>query len=202
MVTVGVLAHFHFKPGSESAAEQFFQNGRIVVDQQPVTTVWFAFRLGPTTYGAFAAFASDEDREALLSSGGPKLAASNGGSQADRQSSDPSGIILAGAGMGLMEGQANTDAVNRASRTLSGSTLPMPPALSSSRAGRVWHARPTGRNGQDELSEDSGRDPRCQRRRELECADAIHHPDDDELAPAVRGQVHGHGPPLPDHRRC
>ena len=77
MVTVGVLAHFTFKAGSESAAEQFFQNGRIVVDQQPATTVWFAFRLGPTTYGAFAAFASDEDREALLSAGGPKMAQSN-----------------------------------------------------------------------------------------------------------------------------
>ena len=77
MVTVGVLAHFHFKPGNESAAEQFFQNGRIVVDQQPPATVWFAFRIGPTTYGAFAAFASDQDREALLSSGGPKLAESN-----------------------------------------------------------------------------------------------------------------------------
>lgn len=77
MVTVGVLAHFHFRQGNESVAEQFFQNGRMVVEQQPATTVWFAFRLGPTTYGAFAAFASDEDREALLSSGGPKLAKSN-----------------------------------------------------------------------------------------------------------------------------
>jgi hypothetical protein len=39
--------------------------------------VWFAYRLGPGGYGAFAAFASDEDRQALLSSGGPKVAAAN-----------------------------------------------------------------------------------------------------------------------------
>jgi hypothetical protein len=47
VVTVGVLAHFHFRQGNESAAEQFFQDVIMVVEQQPATTVWFAFRLGP-----------------------------------------------------------------------------------------------------------------------------------------------------------
>jgi hypothetical protein len=31
--------------------------------------------MGPTSYGAFAAFATEADREALLSAGGPKLSA-------------------------------------------------------------------------------------------------------------------------------
>ena len=79
MVTVGVLARFEFKVDDESAAEQFFRGGRAIVDRQPATTVWFAYRLGPGVYGAFAAFASDEDRQALLSSGGPKLAAAQAG---------------------------------------------------------------------------------------------------------------------------
>jgi hypothetical protein len=77
MVTVGVLARFEFKDGNESAAENFFASGRDVVEQQPASTVWFAFRLGLREYGAFAAFANEGDREALLSSGGPKISAQN-----------------------------------------------------------------------------------------------------------------------------
>jgi hypothetical protein len=77
VVTVGVLAHFEFMPGNEAFAELFFADGKLLVEDQPATTVWFAFRLGPNEYGAFAAFASEADREALLSSGGPKLAAEN-----------------------------------------------------------------------------------------------------------------------------
>ena len=79
MVTVGVLAKFEFKVDDESAAELFFRGGKPIVDRQPAMTVWFAYRLGPALYGAFAAFASDEDRQALLSSGGPREAAVNAG---------------------------------------------------------------------------------------------------------------------------
>jgi hypothetical protein len=77
VVAVGVLAHFEFTPGNEAFAEQFFNDGKPLVDRQPATTMWFAFRLGPDSYGAFAAFATEADRDALLSSGGPKLAAEN-----------------------------------------------------------------------------------------------------------------------------
>jgi hypothetical protein len=77
VVTVGVLARFEFKADDESAAERFFSGGKPIVDRQPEATVWFAYRLGPGVYGAFAAFASDDDRQALLSSGGPKEAAAN-----------------------------------------------------------------------------------------------------------------------------
>lgn len=58
--------------------DRFFAHGRDVVDAaQPSTTVWFAFRLGPTTYGAFASFANDQDRQALLSAGGPRSVRDN-----------------------------------------------------------------------------------------------------------------------------
>ena len=79
MVTVGVLASFEFKVDDEAAAELFFRTGKPIVERQPATTVWFAYRLGPRRYGAFAAFASDQDRQALLSSGGPQEAAANAG---------------------------------------------------------------------------------------------------------------------------
>src|SRR5258708_37493389 len=77
MVTVGALARFEFKPGNEAAIERFFQDGQPIVQRQPVSTLWFGFRLGPTTYGAFGAFANEEDRHALLSTGGPVLAKKN-----------------------------------------------------------------------------------------------------------------------------
>jgi hypothetical protein len=79
VVTVGVLARFEFKVDDESAAELFFRGGKPIVDRQPAATVWFAYRLGPRLYGAFAAFASDQDRQALLSAGGPQVAAANAG---------------------------------------------------------------------------------------------------------------------------
>ena len=75
MVTVGVVARFEAKSGTHAEMERFFRNGLSVVEGQPPTTMWFAFRMGPTSYGAFAAFATEADREALLSAGGPKLSA-------------------------------------------------------------------------------------------------------------------------------
>ena len=75
MVTVGVIARFEAKPGTQAEMEHFFRSGLSIVERQPSTTVWFAFRTGPTSYGAFAAFETDADRESLLSAGGPKLSA-------------------------------------------------------------------------------------------------------------------------------
>jgi hypothetical protein len=77
MPTVGALARFEAKPGNEADVEHFFQEGLPIVQRQPASTLWFGFRLGPTTFGAFAAFANEEDRHALLSTGGPVLAESN-----------------------------------------------------------------------------------------------------------------------------
>jgi hypothetical protein len=71
--TVGVLARFMVNPGSEQAMAAFFAAGRAIVDHEPSTTTWVAFRVDDTTYGAFATFADEADREALLSRGGPQL---------------------------------------------------------------------------------------------------------------------------------
>lgn len=73
MVTVGVLARFEVKPGLEQDVADFFREGLPLVEAQPSTTVWFAFRLTETIYGAFAAFANARDRDALLAAGGPQL---------------------------------------------------------------------------------------------------------------------------------
>jgi quinol monooxygenase YgiN len=74
MVTVGVLARFEAKSSNEAKVERFFQEGLAIVQQHKASTLWFAFRLSSTTFGAFAAFANGEERGALLSVGGPVLA--------------------------------------------------------------------------------------------------------------------------------
>ncbi len=75
MAMVGVLARFEFTDGDDPAVAEFFGNGVTIVEGQPPTTLWFAYRIGPTAYGAFASFANEADRAALLAAGGPKLSA-------------------------------------------------------------------------------------------------------------------------------
>jgi len=57
MTTLGVLARFGFKPRKEDDAERFFEARAVIVADHPEATRWYAFRLGPTSYGAFAVFA-------------------------------------------------------------------------------------------------------------------------------------------------
>lgn len=77
MARFGVVAQFEFRPDKQGDAEKFFRAGQLIVGQQPATTRWYAFRSGDTTYGAFAVFASEADRDALLASGGPTSSAAN-----------------------------------------------------------------------------------------------------------------------------
>lgn len=77
MVKVGVVANFQFKAGQDEAVERFFRDGKVVVEGRPATTGWYAFREGPNRYGAFAVFATETDRDALLAAGGPRAATTN-----------------------------------------------------------------------------------------------------------------------------
>jgi hypothetical protein len=77
VTAVGVLAHFEAKPDTELRMAEFFEGGLSIVEGQPPSTRWFAFRVGPTTYGAFAYFDNEADREALLAAGGPVSSARN-----------------------------------------------------------------------------------------------------------------------------
>ena len=73
MFTVAVIAEFEAKPGTDAEIQDFFARGLTIVEQQPASTMWIAYRTGPTSFGAFAAFATEADRDALLSAGGPKM---------------------------------------------------------------------------------------------------------------------------------
>src|SRR4051794_2782819 len=78
MARVGVLARFEFVPGHDDAVGEFFAAGRSIVEGQPPSTGWYAFRLDATTYSAFAVFDNETDRDALLASGGPVLSKAYG----------------------------------------------------------------------------------------------------------------------------
>ena len=67
MVTVGLLVRLEAKPGKESEVENFLKSGLALVQEEPETTVWFAIRMGQSTFGIFDAFPSDSGRKAHLS---------------------------------------------------------------------------------------------------------------------------------------
>ena len=66
MVTVGLFVRLEAAPGREEDVAMFLRNGLDLVLHEPGTTVWYALRLGPSTFGIFDAFDDDERREAHL----------------------------------------------------------------------------------------------------------------------------------------
>ena len=52
---------------------EFLKGGLALAENEPDTTVWFALRLGPTTFGIFDAFPAEPGRQAHLK--GPIAAA-------------------------------------------------------------------------------------------------------------------------------
>jgi quinol monooxygenase YgiN len=67
MVKVALFVRLEAKPGKEADVESFLRGGLPVVQQEPETTVWFALRLGPSTFGIFDAFPGESGRQAHLS---------------------------------------------------------------------------------------------------------------------------------------
>ena len=67
MVTVGLFVRIEAKPRKEATIEKFLTGALPIVEAEPATTVWFALRLGPSTFGIFDAFPDDSGRNAHLS---------------------------------------------------------------------------------------------------------------------------------------
>ena len=72
-VHVGLLATLKAKPGKEDEVASFLASALPLANQEAKTVVWFAFRLGPSTFGIFDAFGDESGRAAHL--GGPIAAA-------------------------------------------------------------------------------------------------------------------------------
>ena len=67
MITVGLLVRLEAKPGKEAEVENFLKSGLPLVEDEPETTVWFAIRMGQSTFGIFDAFPDESGRKAHLS---------------------------------------------------------------------------------------------------------------------------------------
>jgi quinol monooxygenase YgiN len=66
MVKVALLARLEAKPGKEAAVESFLKSALPLANEETFTPVWFALKLGPSTFGIFDAFADDTGRQAHL----------------------------------------------------------------------------------------------------------------------------------------
>jgi quinol monooxygenase YgiN len=66
MLTLSLFARLEAKPGKEQEVASFLQQGLQLANQETTTPVWFALRLGPTTFGIFDAFKDEAGRQAHL----------------------------------------------------------------------------------------------------------------------------------------
>jgi quinol monooxygenase YgiN len=73
MVHVALLARLEAKPGKEAEVAELLRSALPLANAEPATTVWFALKLGPSTFGIFDAFPNDAGRQAHLA--GPIAAA-------------------------------------------------------------------------------------------------------------------------------
>lgn len=66
MVNVGLFVRLEAKPGKEDELEAFLNQGQSMAENEPDTVVWFALRMGASTFAIFDAFADESGRQAHL----------------------------------------------------------------------------------------------------------------------------------------
>jgi len=67
MVKVALYVRLEAKPGKEAEVEAFLRSGLAIVEGEPQTTVWFAIKMGNSTFGIFDAFPDEAGRQVHLS---------------------------------------------------------------------------------------------------------------------------------------
>src|SRR6478752_7218844 len=63
---VALFARLEAKPGKENDVAKLLEAGLAMAKQEPTTPLWFALRLGPTTFGVFDAFTDENGRQTHL----------------------------------------------------------------------------------------------------------------------------------------
>jgi quinol monooxygenase YgiN len=66
---LALFARLEAKPGKEKDVANFLQQGLALANQEATTLMWFALRIGPTTFAIFDAFGDEAGRQRHL--GGP-----------------------------------------------------------------------------------------------------------------------------------
>ena len=85
MVTVGLFIRVEARPDKADEVEERFKDVVEIVRKEGKAVVWFALRLGPTTFAIYDAFADDADRRAHLEANLPALRAAGADLFAVRQ---------------------------------------------------------------------------------------------------------------------
>jgi quinol monooxygenase YgiN len=63
MPTVALFARLEAKPGKENEVAAFLKQGLQLANQEATTPLWFALRMGPTTFAIFDAFKDEAGRQ-------------------------------------------------------------------------------------------------------------------------------------------
>jgi len=66
MVKVGLFARLQAKPGKEAEVAKLLEGALALAREERETVVWYALRFGPSTFGIFDAFETEQGREAHL----------------------------------------------------------------------------------------------------------------------------------------
>lgn len=75
MVSTGLLVQVEARPDKVPEVEAMLKSVVDRVREEGLAVVWFALRLGPTSFAIFDAFTSDADRDAHLRANGDALRA-------------------------------------------------------------------------------------------------------------------------------
>src|SRR5262245_13447132 len=63
MLTKSLFVRLEAKPGKENEVAAFLKQGLELANQEAKTPIWFALRLGPSTFAIFDAFRDEQGRE-------------------------------------------------------------------------------------------------------------------------------------------
>lgn len=66
MLAYSLLVRLEAKPGKENDVAAFLAQGLELANQERTTPLWFALRLGPTTFAIFDAFENEAGRQTHL----------------------------------------------------------------------------------------------------------------------------------------
>jgi quinol monooxygenase YgiN len=63
---LALFARLEAKPGKENEVAEFLRQGLALANQEATTLLWFALRVGPTTFAIFDTFSDEAGRQRHL----------------------------------------------------------------------------------------------------------------------------------------
>lgn len=67
METLAILVQLEAKPGKEKELEEFLRSALPLAEAEPLTSTWYALKMGPSRFAIFDTFEDSSGREAHLS---------------------------------------------------------------------------------------------------------------------------------------